>query len=118
MHTRASLRPVARASLSEHELKRCRAEAGGYQWQVFEEDILWWSLDRQTWLPVDDAMWQRRRRWLLVEREDGAQPVYMWDVSDVVFVPAAEPPRTEAPGTEGPATAPPTRKRNPHAANT
>jgi len=29
-----------------------------------------------------------------VEREDGAQPVFMWDVSDEVFVPAAEPPHT------------------------
>ena len=95
MHARMSLRPISRSGLSEHELKRCRAEARSCPWQVFEEHILWWSLDRQTWLPVDDAMWPRRRRWLMAEQEDGPRPLLMWDVSDDVLVPAARPPHAE-----------------------
>ena len=87
MHSKLSMKPVQRARLSEHELKRCRALARGHRWQVFEEDILWWSLDRQGWLPVEDSLWPRRRRWLLVETEEGAAPALIWDVGHGLGLP-------------------------------
>ena len=87
MHVKLSMRQVERARLSEHELKRCRVEARGQPWQVWEEDILWWSLDRQSWLPVEDAQWQRRRRWLMVETEEGVLPALLWDVSEGLGLP-------------------------------
>ena len=57
------MKAVPRDHLSEHEQKRCRAIARGRRWQVLEEDILWWSLDKQGWQPVEEPMWQERRRW-------------------------------------------------------
>ena len=90
MQVKLSMKQVERARLSEHELKRCRAEARGQPWQVWEEDILWWSLDRQSWLPVDDAQWPRRRRWLMVETEEGVLPALLWDVSEGLGLPQHE----------------------------
>ncbi len=82
MHVKVSMKAVPRRTLSEHELKRCRALAKGHAWQVIEEDILWWSLDRQSWLPVDDAMWPERRRWLMVETEEGILPLSIWQANE------------------------------------
>ncbi len=89
MHSKLSMKTVQRARLSEHELKRCRALARGRRWQVFEEDILWWSLDRQMWLPVDDSLWPRRRRWLLVDAEEGIAPLLIWEVGQGLGLPPA-----------------------------
>ena len=52
MHVKLSMKRVRRDVLSEHEMKRCRAEARGNAWGVYEEDILWWSLDRERWDPL------------------------------------------------------------------
>lgn len=82
MHVKLTMKAVPRRALSEHELKRCRAVAAGHAWQVIEEDILWWSLDRQSWLPVDDALWPERRRWLMVETEEGIQPALIWQTKE------------------------------------
>lgn len=38
------------------------------------EDILWWSMDRQHWSPVDESLWPRKKRWLVVESEEGVYP--------------------------------------------
>ena len=94
MYTKLSMKPLERASLSEHELKRCRAMAKGQPWQVWEEDVLWWSLDRQCWFPLDDAVWQRRRRWLMVEAEEGVIPALLWEIGhglELRFSPPPEP---------------------------
>ena len=96
MYSKLSMKPLARSSLSEHELKRCRALAKGLPWQVWEEDILWWSLDRQSWFPLDDSLWQRRRRWLMVETEEGMFPALLWEVGY-----GLEPPLSS--GSEAPA---------------
>lgn len=90
MHVKISMKAVPRSKLSEHELKRCRAVARGSAWQVLEEDILWWSLDKQSWLPVDDDYWPSRRRWLMVETEQGVTPAQLWEVGDAE-IPADEP---------------------------
>lgn len=82
MHVKVSMKAVPRRTLSDHETKRCRALAKGRAWQVIEEDILWWSLDRQGWAPVDDAMWPERRRWLMVETEEGVLPLSIWQTSE------------------------------------
>jgi hypothetical protein len=98
MHVKISMKPVPRARLTEHEIKRCRVEARGQPWQVFEEDILWWSLDRQSWLPVNDELWQQKRRWLMVETEAGVVPAVLWEISEAVTLPleAARSPFHEA----------------------
>lgn len=98
MHSKLSMKPVDQSSLSEHELKRCHAIAKGQPWQVWEEDILWWSLDRQCWLPVDDSLWQQRRRWLMVETEEGTVPVLIWEVGSGLELPL--PPQREPPVIE------------------
>lgn len=79
MHVKTTMKAVPRSTLSEHELKRCRAVARGNAWQVLEEDILWWSLDKRSWLPVEDDFWPNRRRWLMVETEQGVTPALLWD---------------------------------------
>ena len=99
MHSKLSMKQLGRSSLSEHEVKRCPAQAKGLPWQVWEEDILWWSLDRQSWLPVDDALWQRRRRWLMVETEEGMLPALLWEVGYGLELPLSSGP--EAPAEEG-----------------
>ena len=110
MHVKVSMKSVPRSTLSEHELKRCRALAHGGAWQVVEEDLLWWSLDKQTWLPVEDNLYPNRRRWLMVETEAGVQPLALWEVRDVVpgtRVEAAPPPpvvREDKPGAYSPFT--------------
>ncbi len=91
MYSKLSMKPVQRSSLSEHEMKRCRALARGQPWEVWEEDILWWSLDRQSWLPVDESLWQLRRRWLLVESEEGVTPALLWEIAEGLELPLAEP---------------------------
>lgn len=80
MHVKVTMKAVPRSALTEQELKRCRAFARGNRWQVLEEDVVWWSLDRQSWLPVEDALIDHRRRWLMVESEYGVSPVFLWDV--------------------------------------
>jgi hypothetical protein len=88
MHVKLTMKQVARSGLSDHELKRCRVEARGNPWQVWEEDVLWWSLDRVSWQPVNDEQWQqRRRRWLMVEAEDGIYPAILWDITEGLGVP-------------------------------
>lgn len=82
MHVKVSMKAVPRRTLSDHEMKRCRALAKGHAWQVIEEDILWWSLDRQNWQPADDVLWPERRRWLMVETEDGVSPQSIWTVRE------------------------------------
>jgi hypothetical protein len=85
------MKQVQRSGLSDHELKRCRLEARGNPWQVWEEDVLWWSLDRASWHPVSDDQWQqRRRRWLMVEAEDGVYPAILWDITEGMGVPREE----------------------------
>ena len=96
MYSKSSMKPVDRSSLSEHELKRCRAVAKGQPWQVWEEDILWWSLDRQSWLPLDDSLWQRRRRWLMVETEQGTSPALLWEVGQGLELPPSPRPEPQA----------------------
>ncbi len=83
MHVKITMKAVPRRTLSEHELKRCRAVARGNAWQVLEEDILWWSLDKRAWLPGEDDFWPNRRRWLMVETEQGVSPpTLIWDVRE------------------------------------
>jgi hypothetical protein len=95
MHVKVTMKAVPRSELSEHELKRCRALAHGNAWQVVEEDLLWWSLDRQSWQPVPDNLYPNTRRWLMVETEAGVEPLSLWEVRD--RVPEAEPRRERAP---------------------
>jgi hypothetical protein len=80
MYVKVTMKAVPRSALTEQELKRCRAFAQGNRWQVLEEDAIWWSLDRQSWLPVEDALIDHRRRWLMVETEHGVSPVFLWEV--------------------------------------
>ncbi|HEU4759877.1 MAG TPA: hypothetical protein VFT91_07840 [Dehalococcoidia bacterium] len=91
MQSKLSMKSIERARLSEHELKRCQALARGHRWQVFEEDILWWSLDRRGWLPVEDSLWPHRRRWLLVETEEGVTPALVWLVGHGLGLPTLSP---------------------------
>ena len=88
MYVKFSMKEVARSALSDHEFKRCRLESRGQAWQVWEEDILWWSQDRVSWMPVHDDEWQqRRRRWLMVEAEDSVYPALLWDVTEGIPIP-------------------------------
>ena len=87
MYSKLTMKPLDRSGLSDHELKRCRAVAKGQPWQVWEERTLWWSLDRQCWLPLDDSLWQQRRRWLMVETEEGLMPVLLWEVGHGLELP-------------------------------
>ncbi len=89
MHVKVSMRPIDRESLSEHEVKRCRAMARRQPWAVWEEDILWWSPDRQRWQPVEAESLPRRRRWLIVETEEGLAAALIWDVDDSLKLPPA-----------------------------
>jgi len=98
MHVKLTMKQIARSALSEHEQKRCRLEARGNAWQVWEEDIVWWSLDRANWHPLSDEQWQqRRRRWLMVEAEDGVYPALLWDITEGLGIPReVESPAEEA----------------------
>lgn len=87
MHMKASMRQLDRASLSEHEAKRCRALARGRHWDVWEEHLLWWSPDRQRWQPVEDNALPRKRRWLIVETEDGSTVALIWEAGDDFALP-------------------------------
>lgn len=91
VHVKVTMKAVLRSALTGHEIKRCRALAHGGAWQVVEEDLLWWSLDKQSWQPVDDHLSPHRRRWLMVETEAGVQPVSLWEVRDLVPSGAHEP---------------------------
>lgn len=82
MQVKASMRQVERQTLSEHELKRCRAEARGNPWEVWEEHILWWGADPQRLQPLQDDLLPRHRRWLFVETEQGVLPAMVWEVGD------------------------------------
>ena len=93
MHVKLSMKRVRRDALSEHEMKRCRTQARGNAWGVYEEDILWWSLDREHWDPVDESLWPRKRRWLIVETEEGAHPALLWDVTEDPQIPRMQSPR-------------------------
>ena len=88
MHVKVSMSPVDRGSLSPHEAKRCRAVARGQLWEVWEEDILWWSPDRERWQPLGAEALPRRRRWLMVETEEGFQAALIWDVDDAFKLPS------------------------------
>ena len=102
MHVKLSMKRVRREDLSEHEMKRCRAQARGNAWGVCEEDILWWSIDRQHWTPVHESLWPRKRRWLIVESEEGVFPALLWDVTDQEHIPPAPVPNpAEARGLTG-----------------
>jgi hypothetical protein len=90
MYVKVSMKPVPRSQLSEHELKRCRAIARGRAWDVWEEDIWWWSLDRRSWNPLDEAHWPRKLRWLLVETEEGIAPALIWEANHPNSLPALE----------------------------
>jgi hypothetical protein len=98
MHVKVSMRPIARADLTEHEAKRCGAAAKGRHWEIWEEDILWWSPDREGWRPLLVEVLPRRRRWMMVETEDGYAAALIWEVEeDSLRLPAEEPSRQYAP---------------------
>ncbi len=82
MHVKISMRPTDKSDLSEHEVKRCRAVARGQHWDVWEESILWWSTDQERWEPPHEDLLPHRRRWLIVETEEGYQPALTWNVGD------------------------------------
>jgi hypothetical protein len=92
VHVKANLKPVERRSLSDHEAKRCRALARGEHWEVWEESLLWWSPDQQRWQPLTEDLLPRRRRWLLVESEEGSRAAHIWEVGEAFGLsPALEP---------------------------
>lgn len=88
MYVKVSMRAVEKDRLSEHELKRCRASAKGWQWEVWEEDIWWWSHDRQSWSPLDEPLWPRRRRWLMLQTEEGTAAALLWEVGEAYDLPS------------------------------
>ncbi len=88
VHVKVSMCLIARGSLSEHEAKRCRAAAKGRYWDVWEEDILWWSPDRERWQPLEAEELPRRRRWLMVETESGFAVALIWEVEDAFKLPS------------------------------
>ncbi len=100
MHVKASMRPISRRSLSDHEVKRCRAVARGQHWEVWEESILWWSQDQARWQPLEEETLPRRRRWMVVETEDGFQAALIWDVGDAFTLPITSEQREVAPERE------------------
>lgn len=57
-------------------------------WAVWEEDILWWNPYRQRWQPPEAESLPRRRRWLIVETEEGFAAALTWDVDDALMLPA------------------------------
>jgi hypothetical protein len=81
VYVKASLQPVERRSLSDHEAKRCRALARGEHWEVWEESLLWWSPDQMRWQPLDDML-PRRRRWLILESEEGYRAAHIWEIGE------------------------------------
>lgn len=88
MHVKISMRPVDKSDLSEHEVKRCRAVARRQHWDVWEESILWWSTDQERWEPLHEDSLPHRRRWLVVETEEGYQAALIWNVGDDFHLPA------------------------------
>jgi hypothetical protein len=81
VQVKATMRPVPREELTEHELKRCRAVARGTAWEVWEEHVLWWG-SGQHLMPLQEDIVPRRRRWLIVESENGLSPGLVWEVGD------------------------------------
>ena len=84
MHVKVSMRSIDRGTLSEHEAKRCRTIARGQHWDVWEEDLLWWSPDRVRWQPLDAQILPRRRRWLMLDTEEGRRAALIWDMGDAL----------------------------------
>jgi hypothetical protein len=82
VQVKASMRPVDRQDLSQHELKRCRAVARGNPWEVWEEHIIWWGADPNHMQPVQNDLLQRHRRWLFVDTESGVNPALCWEIGD------------------------------------
>ena len=82
MRVKISMRPIDKSDLSEHEVKRCRAVARGQHWDVWEENILWWSIDQERWEPLHEDLLPNRRRWLVVETEEGFQAALIWSVGE------------------------------------
>jgi hypothetical protein len=94
------MRPLDRSRLSAHEVKRCRAIAHGQYWEVWEENLLWWSPDEQRWQPVQDDVLPRRRRWLVLETEEGYATGLIWEAGDDFSLPAATPRAPRAPARQ------------------
>jgi hypothetical protein len=91
VNVKARLQQVDRRVLSDHEAKRCRALARGEHWQVWEEDLIWWSPDQQRWQPLTENLLPRRRRWLILESEEGYRPAHIWEVGEAFeLAPALE----------------------------
>lgn len=93
MQVKATMRPLDRGRLSEHEAKRCRALARGLYWQVLEEHVTWWSPDDQSWLPLVDELLPRRRRFLVLETEQGYELAHIWEVGDDFELPPPSQPQ-------------------------
>ena len=87
MYVRVSMRTVQKTDLSEHEVKRCRASARGRRWEVWEEHIWWWSHDRQSWRPLAEPLWPRKRRWLMLDTEEGVTPALLWEAGEAYELP-------------------------------
>src|SRR3972149_6452155 len=85
VHAKLSMQPVGKSSLSEHEVKRCRAVARGSHWQGREESLMWWSPAQQRWHPVEADVMPRPRRWLLLETEEGFRVALIWNAGDDEF---------------------------------
>ena len=100
MYFKASMRPIDKRSLSEHEVKRCRAVARGQHWEVWEESILWWSPDKVRWQPLEEDILPSQRRWLTVEREEGFQVALIWQVGDAFTLPLTSEQSETAPERE------------------
>ncbi len=64
--------------------------ARGQHWEVWEEDILWWSPDKVRWQPLEAAVLPRRRRWLIVEGEEGSRASLIWDLDSAFTLPTPE----------------------------
>lgn len=63
----------------------------GQPWEVWEEEILWWSPDRQRWQPLEPEILPHRRRWLIVEPEEGYAAALIWEVEDAFKLPSTGP---------------------------
>jgi len=76
------MRPIDRRNLSRHEAKRCRAVAKGQHWEAWEESILWWSPDHERWQPLEAESLPHRRRWLIVETDEGLEVALLWEIGE------------------------------------
>lgn len=102
MHVKVSMRRLERDLLSEHEVKRCSAVARGLHWDVWEEDLLWWSPDRVRWQPLDAQVLSRQRRWLMLDTEEGPRAALIWHTGEIQAAPAPQP-AAQQPPVEQPA---------------